>query len=68
MNYGVGYQIHHLRRELKEHDHLIKSLASKLTVTDTELDMVKRNLDTAEEELVQAKRDLKIPKTKSHFS
>lgn len=55
VKYGVSYQIHHLRRELKEHDHLIKSLESKLTVTDTELDIVKRRLDAAEEELVQAK-------------
>ena len=32
MSYGVGYQqIHHLRRELREHDYLIKGLASKLT-------------------------------------
>lgn len=57
MSYGLGYQqIHHLRRELKEHDHLIQNLESKLIVTDTELDIVKRKLVTAEEELVQTKR------------
>ena len=57
MNYGIGYQqIHHLRRELKDHTHLIQDLESKLTVTDTELDIVKRKVDSAEEELVQAKR------------
>ena len=56
MRYGTGYQqIHQLRRELKEHDHLIKNLESKLTVTDTELDVVKKKLDTAEEELAEAK-------------
>ena len=57
MSYGLGYQqIHHLRRELKEHDHLIQNLESKLIVTDTKLDIVKRKLVTAEEELVQTKR------------
>lgn len=57
MSYGIGYQqIHHLRRELKEHTHLLQSLETKLTVTDTELDIVKRKLDSAEEELLQAKR------------
>ena len=67
LNYGIGYQIHHLRRELKEHDHLMKSLESKLTVTDMKLDMVKRKLDAAEEELVQAKRAAKNAKHKITF-
>ena len=56
MSYGVGYQqIHHLRRELREHDHLIKGLASKLTETDTELDLVQKKLDSTEAELVRTK-------------
>ena len=67
VKYGVSYQIHHLRRELKEHDHLIKSLESTLTVTDTELDMVKKRLDAAEEELVQAKRATENAKHKVTF-
>lgn len=51
MSYGVGYQqIHLLRKELKEHDLLIKSMASKLTETDAELDLVKRKLCSTETE------------------
>ena len=64
VNYGIGYQIHHLKRELKEHDRLIKRLESKLTETDTELDMMKRKLRAAEKTLVQVKCAAKH----SHFS
>lgn len=60
MSYGVGYQqIHNLRRELREHDHLIKSLASKLTKTDAELDVVKIKLHSTEAERDQTKMAVK---------
>ena len=56
MRYGTGYQTNSPAQKRTERTPPSdKESESKLTVTDTELDVVKKKLDTAEEELAEAK-------------